>query len=197
MNFKQTGLNLVAVSIFSMLLALVSMSFLYYIRNGHMPMPEVWSRWGKSANVIGKELKNAAGIKNTAGDEQINANTSPEGQGMRQAATTNEGVRRCTIDGKTVYSDTLCLDNNPTTKKIKLNDSQGLAPARAAVANDDTGNNAANSNGAAGIAGTPSNQELKNKIMEQALGRPVAASSAVEQDLHLKSVNRAIDRSTR
>lgn len=187
---NQRGFSLVAVAIFSMLITSLGMGFLYYMRNGHLPMQEMWSRWGKSANVIGKELKNAAGMQNASGESGV----STEGQGLRQAATANEGVRRCILDGKTIYSDTLCLDNNPTTKKLKLNDSSGMEPPKAAIGRDE--GDIANQ-GNAGIAGSTANQELKKKIMEQALGISAAASNASEQDLHMKAIDRAVEKSTR
>ncbi|MFZ6873131.1 hypothetical protein ACO0LF_13835 [Undibacterium sp. Di27W] len=180
---KQRGLSLVMVSFVSMLVAALGMTFLYYVRYGHLPMPDLWARWGKSANVIGNDLKNAAGLP--VGNNQ--------GPGMREAATTSEGIRRCTIDGKTVYSDTLCLDNNPSTKKIKLADSKGVDPVKAAVLNDD-GNKA--TNGTTGTA-PQTDEEVKRKIMEQALGKGATASTAAENDLHMKATNRAIDRATR
>ncbi|MCH8620327.1 hypothetical protein [Undibacterium sp. TS12] len=186
MNYSnQRGVSLVGVAIFSMLVASLGMLFLYYMRNGHLPMQDMWARLGKSAAVVGNEVKNATGLPTG----------SSEGPGMREAATTREGVRRCSIDGKTVYSDTLCLDSNPSTKKVKLSDSAGMEPPRAAVANDNGGNGA--TTGAAGISGTASNEELKKKIMEQAMGKPVSASSAADEELRLKSMNRAIDKATR
>lgn len=187
MNYSnQRGVSLVGVAIFSMLVASLGMLFLYYMRNGHLPMQDMWARLGKSAAVVGNEVKNATGLPTG----------SSEGPGMREAATTSEGVRRCSIDGKTVYSDTLCLDSNPSTKKVKLNDSAGMEPPKAAAARDETADSTGNAAGS-GTAGTAANQELKKKIMEQAMGKPVSASVANEQDLHLKMMNRAIDKATR
>jgi hypothetical protein len=116
---RQRGLSLIWISVLFMLLGLVSMGFLYTIRYGHLPMQDVWSKWGKSANVIGNELKNVTGIQELSLPGQ---NSS----GVRQAATVESGVRRCTIDGKTVYSDTACLDSNPTSTNIELNDAKGF-----------------------------------------------------------------------
>lgn len=116
---RQRGLSMIWISALFMLLGLVSMGFLYTIRYGHLPMQEVWTKWGKSANVIGNELKNVTGVQELTLPGQNSG-------GVRQAATVESGVRRCTIDGKTVYSDTACLDSNPTSRKVKLNDTQGF-----------------------------------------------------------------------
>jgi hypothetical protein len=85
-------------------------------------MQDVWARWGKSAHVISSELKNASGISAIPGS----------GDGLRPAATVDAGIRQCTIQGKVVFSDTACTDNNPTTKNIKLHDNQGFAPPKVA-----------------------------------------------------------------
>lgn len=179
---KQTGISLVMVSVISMLVAALGMSFLYYMRNGHLPMQDLWARFGKDAAVIRNDVQDSTGLPTG----------SSEGPGMRQAATTSEGVRRCTIDGKTVYSDTLCLDTNPTTKKIKLNDSKGMEPPKTAVARDDAVNAAGSANPA-----SMTNEEMKKKVMEQALGKNAPASSVADDDLRLKAMNRAIDRATK
>jgi hypothetical protein len=60
---RQRGLSLIWISVLFMLLGLVAMVFLYTIRYGHLPMQDVWTKWGKSANVIGNELKNVTGIQ--------------------------------------------------------------------------------------------------------------------------------------
>ncbi len=148
----QNGISLIAVAIVSMLVALLSMGLLYYMRNGHLPMPEMWARWGKSANVISNELKNATGVQLPGGSNN-NSNSAP---GMRQAATVDEGVRRCTINGKTVYSDTLCTDTNPTTRQVKLHDARGMEAPK---------------NPASQASASETDEEvLKKKIMDQALG---------------------------
>lgn len=118
---RQRGsINLWAVSILMMLLTLAGLVFLYTLRYGHLPMQDVWARWGKSAHVISSELKNASGISAIPGS----------GDGLRPAATVNSGIRKCTIQGKVVFSDTACTDHNPSTKEIKLHDNQGFAPPK-------------------------------------------------------------------
>jgi len=178
---KQSGLSLIAVALISMLVAALGMGFLYFMRYGHLPMQDMWARFGKAAAVISNDVKETTGLPTG----------SNEGPGMRQAATTSEGVRRCTLDGKTVYSDTLCLDTNPSTKKIKLNDSKGMEPPKTTIAKEDGGKGAESV-----YPASMSNEEMKKKIMEQALGKSAPASSA-DEDLRLKAMNRAIDKATR
>ncbi|MBC3870645.1 hypothetical protein [Undibacterium oligocarboniphilum] len=116
---KQRGLSLIAISVIFMLLGLVAMGFLYTIRYGHLPMQDVWARWGKSANVIGSELKNASGVKD------LSLPVLPDDD-KRRIVTVESGARKCIVHGKTVYSDTECTDSNPTSKNVKLHDTQGF-----------------------------------------------------------------------
>ena len=132
----QRGISLIAVSIIFMLIGLVSMGALYTMRYGHLPMQEKLDQWGKSAGIIGKELKNVSGMSDvnsgSLNGSNTNANTGSNESGMRNAATVNSGVRRCTINGKTVYSDVECTDHNPTTRELKLHDAQGFVHAKPA-----------------------------------------------------------------
>ncbi|MBC3884228.1 hypothetical protein [Undibacterium griseum] len=116
---KQRGLSLIAISVIFMLLGLVAMGFLYTIRYGHLPMQDVWARWGKSAGVIGNELKNASGVKD------LSLPVLPDDD-KRRIVTVESGARKCIVHGKTVYSDTECADSNPTSKNVKLHDTQGF-----------------------------------------------------------------------
>ncbi len=124
-NQKQSGsMSLWTISFLMMLLTAVGLSVLYMARYGELPFPQARARWSKSANVISNELKNASGLESSdrsASGGVINAN-------IAQAVTIDSGVRRCTLKGKVIYSDTLCLDNNPTTQRIKLHDNKADAP---------------------------------------------------------------------
>ncbi|WP_428718452.1 hypothetical protein [Undibacterium curvum] len=126
---KQRGMSLVAVSVLFMILGLVAMGFLYTIRYGHLPMQEVWARWGKSANVIGKELKNASGIPDSFTPA---TGSAPGAENMPAPVTVESGVKRCVINGKTVYSDTDC-HNNATATTLKLQDTQGFQKPKPAA----------------------------------------------------------------
>lgn len=140
---KQCGaMSLWFVSIVMMLVTLAALAFLYFIRYGQLPMQDVWQRWGKSAGVITAELKQASGV--TA---EIGASGKP--------VTVDAGIRRCTIEGKVVFSDVECTDKNPSTRAVKLYDSKGGEPPKAA----------------ASASGSQAEAELdlKKQIMEKAL----------------------------
>ncbi|MFZ6771168.1 hypothetical protein ACO0LB_00495 [Undibacterium sp. SXout7W] len=157
---SQRGISLIAVSVIFMLIGLISMGALYTMRYGHLPMQDTLNKWGKSADVIGKELKNVSGITdNNAGNNTNanNANANASGSGMRNAATVSSGVKRCTINGKTVYSDIECTDHNPTTRELKLHDTQGFVqtkPAQEQAGSDST-----------------SEQEMRLKMLDKAINQ--------------------------
>lgn len=119
-NTQRGAMNLYFVSIVMMLVTLAALAFLYFIRYGQLPMQDVWRRWGKSATVITEELKQVSGVASEIG-------ASPK------AATVNAGIRRCTIQGKVIFSDVECTDDNPSTRAVKLYDSKGGEPPKSAV----------------------------------------------------------------
>ena len=124
---RQRGINLVWVSILSMCVAAAGMATLYTIRYGHLPFQETLSRWQSSGKVIGNELKKATNM----GDLHAPGLANEEGP---PPVTVQTGVRRCLIDGKTVISNTECTDQNPTTKLMKLHDTQGFVHPKPAQA---------------------------------------------------------------
>ncbi|MET3137247.1 hypothetical protein AAKU61_001601 [Undibacterium sp. GrIS 1.2] len=151
-NQKQSGsMSLWTISFLMMLLTAVGLSVLYMARYGELPFPQARARWSKSANVISTELKNASGMQSSVSSQDT---SSTPNANIQQAVTIDAGVRRCTVNGKTVYSDTLCLDNNPTTKTLKLHDNKSDAPKAPASAVD--------SNDLAG-------QDLREKILSKML----------------------------
>lgn len=152
----QKGLSLLAVAVLSMLVASAAMLALYTMRHGHLPMPEVWDRWGKSAKVISGELKKASGLT-TQTQESGQANSDQGGNGMPAPVTIGTGARRCTINGKVTYSDTECLDSNPTTKQIKLHETQGFTHPKPPASDTETGNDG--------------EQDLRMKALEKALDK--------------------------
>lgn len=106
-KFKQGGaINLYFVALLMMALSLAAMSFLYYMRYGHVPLQDVWQRWSKSADAV------------LSG----------------RAVTVDEGILRCTVKGKVVFSDVDCSESNPTTRAVKLVDNQGGGPPKASAA---------------------------------------------------------------
>ena len=119
-KFKQRGaINLILVAVLVMALTLAAMSFLYYMRYGHVPLQDVWQRWSKSADVVTKEL----------------SGLSKDGSLSGKAATVDTGIKRCTVNGKALFSDVECSDSNPTTRAVKLYDSKGGEPPKASAVN--------------------------------------------------------------
>ncbi|MEB0140441.1 MULTISPECIES: hypothetical protein [unclassified Undibacterium] len=147
---RQRGLNLFFVSVFFMLLAGGGMTFLYTIRYGHLPFQDSLARWGHSAGVIGNELKKASG----ADTLKISLPTA-DGGGMAAPVTLESGVRRCQIDGKTVFSDTACSAQNPTSRAVKLHDTQGFV--HPVVVSDTQADS--------------SDTDMSKKILDQAISR--------------------------
>jgi hypothetical protein len=136
MNFQnQKGaISLFMTSILMMLITVVAMLFLYMARYGHLPFPELRARWGHSANVISTELKNASGANvSGASTEKLPSQTT----NAQATVTIDSGVKRCTIQGKVVYSDTECQSNNATTRTIKLHDNRADAPKPVNGSNQD------------------------------------------------------------
>ena len=118
---KQSGaINLVLVSILMMALTLAALSLLYYMRYGHVPLQDVWQRWSKSGEVVGNELKNISGM-------------NEGGAHSGKTATVDAGIKRCTVNGKVLFSDVECSDNNQTTRAVKLYDSKGGEPPKASA----------------------------------------------------------------
>ncbi|MDO8651382.1 MAG: hypothetical protein Q7R66_04260 [Undibacterium sp.] len=141
-KFLQRGtVSPLAIAALMMLLTLLGLAFLYSIRYGHFPLQDVWSRWGKSATIITHELKKASGVQTDVRQmEQVGSAVQADA-GMRQAATVDSGIRRCSIHGKMVYSDIDCVDSNPSTRAVKLYDNKGFEapkiPVPVKVGNDD------------------------------------------------------------
>ncbi|MES2049601.1 MAG: hypothetical protein V4447_14465 [Pseudomonadota bacterium] len=104
---RQGGaINLAFVALLMMALSLAAFSLLYYMRYGHVPLQDVWQRWSKSADAV------------LSG----------------RAVTVDEGILRCTVKGKVVFSDVDCSESNPTTRTVKLVDNKGGEPPKASAA---------------------------------------------------------------
>lgn len=114
----EAGLSLIGTALFAMAVAALAMLAIFYFRYQSLPWQDNWGYWLKA-----QELKPAPG------------NTAPTvvapNQALRPAATVNQGIKRCQIDGKTVYSDTLC-DNQG--QNVKLHDNVVKATPTAAAA---------------------------------------------------------------
>lgn len=108
---RQAGISLVGTALFAMSVAALAMLGLFYFRYQSLPWHDNWGYWLK-----GTQAKPAA---STSASPTPAANSS-----LRQAATVKEGIKRCQIDGKTVYSDTLC---HAQSSSLQLHDN--VAPA--------------------------------------------------------------------
>ncbi|QJQ07231.1 hypothetical protein EJG51_016975 [Undibacterium piscinae] len=156
---QRGAVSLFGTAILMMLLTIAGMLFLYSVRYGHLPFQDAISRWGRSANVISNELKQASGITATAATAGRQPPAGAIGQGSAgtpAAATIDAGIRRCTIHGKIVYSDNECRDDNVTTRAVKLQDSRSDAPKPAPTATD--GNE-------------DTEQSLRMKMIDKAINR--------------------------
>nr|WP_315468893.1 hypothetical protein [uncultured Undibacterium sp.] len=109
---KQSGgISLLMTAVLMMGISLIGMSVLYYLRFSQWPMQESFNRWGQSLGVIQQEVKKGAGLVSNSAD----------------SSTLGEGLRKCKIKGKVVYSNVDCLDSNDTTRSLTLQDSRGFS----------------------------------------------------------------------
>jgi hypothetical protein len=154
---QRGAVSLFGTAILMMLLAIAGMLFLYTVRYGHLPFQDAMARWGRSANVISNELKQASGIASGSAAQASHPAAIGQGSaGTPAAATIDAGIRRCTIHGKIVYSDNECRDDNVTTRAVKLQDSRSDAPKPAPTATD--GNE-------------DTEQSLRMKMIDKAINR--------------------------
>ena len=101
---RQRGaLNLVWVAIFSAALAAAAMAALWSMRYDR--------------NLFAEGISAAA-------------RAAPARQAMDAVTAVKQGaggrLRKCVIDGKTVVSNTDCLDSNKTSKTIRIHDTRGI-----------------------------------------------------------------------
>jgi hypothetical protein len=109
---KQSGgISLLMTAVLMMGISLIGMSVLYYMRFSQWPMQASFNRWGQSLGVIQQEVKKGAGLVSNSAD----------------SSTLGEGLRKCKIKGKVVYSNVDCLDSNDTTRSLTLQDSRGFS----------------------------------------------------------------------
>jgi len=118
---RQRGaFNLVAVGILSALFAAAAMAALFSIR--------------AERNLFAEGLDKARQMAGDAPGAVV--------QSAKLLGASESKMRRCVIDGKKVMSNTECLDNNPTSKDIKLRDSRGFeAPKKPVTPPAEVGSN--------------------------------------------------------
>jgi hypothetical protein len=108
---RQHGaLNLVWVAVVSALLALAAMAALYSMRYERNLFAEALAKVTGSAPA--RQAIDAA-------QQAVAAAKPGDGAG-------NGALRKCVIDGRTVVSNTECLDSNKTSKGIKIVDTRGV-----------------------------------------------------------------------
>jgi type II secretory pathway pseudopilin PulG len=112
---RQRGaLNLVWVAIFSALVSVAAMAALWSMRY--------------ERNLFAEAVSAVAG--GAPARQAIDA-----ARGAAAAVDGGSGaMRKCVIDGKTVISNTECLDSNKTSKDIKIHDTRGFEAPRVPVA---------------------------------------------------------------
>jgi hypothetical protein len=107
---RQRGaLNLIWVAIFSALLAAAAMAALWSMKNERNLFAE-----GVSAVTGAAPARQAIDAARGAV------------AGVAGGQSGNGALRKCVIDGKTVVSNTDCLDSNKTSKAIKIHDTRGI-----------------------------------------------------------------------
>lgn len=113
-KYHQSGLSLIAVAIIMALLAVGTMAGLYAIRYNKNPVTELLGSKGVDQTL------------NQAGQTLDKAKSDLTGKPTAAAvAADNAAIRKCIIDGKTVFSNTDCPKSAP---KMKLHDTAGFAP---------------------------------------------------------------------
>lgn len=120
---RQQGLSLIGVAIFMAILTLAAMAALYWMRFERNPITDIMN--GTVQRPFGK-------LGKPAGPASPNAGLPPQAPPAPVALSTE--VRKCIINGKTVFSDTECPK---TASKLKLHDNTFAAPPKPVVAEDD------------------------------------------------------------
>jgi hypothetical protein len=102
MKRRQNGISLVAVALIMAGLAAVVMAALF-------SMKQERNLFAEGAD---KLLKKSGGAVLQ--------------QGVQAVQPAANALRRCVIDGKTVFSDTECAAGNPTTKTVTVHETRGI-----------------------------------------------------------------------
>lgn len=103
MRRRQNGISLIAVALIMAGLAAVVMAGLFSMK--------------KERNLFAEGADKL--LKKTGGDAMLQ-------QGAQAVQPAANALRRCLIDGKTVFSDTECAAANPTTKTVTVHATRGI-----------------------------------------------------------------------
>lgn len=120
----QRGISLIQVAIGSALLAALAMAALYGMRYERNPLIDAIDKI--SGRPLSQDVKPAArgraGVFGAAPVKLVPA---------APAAAAPAGVlRKCLINGKTVYSDVDCKDSNPTSRVVQVHETHGYEAPR-------------------------------------------------------------------
>lgn len=103
MRQRQNGISLIAVALIMAGLAAIVMAALFSMK--------------KERNLFAEGADKL--LKKTGGDVVLQ-------QGAQAVQPAASALRRCLIDGKTVFSDTECAASNPTTKTVSVHATRGI-----------------------------------------------------------------------
>lgn len=110
-RYQRGEVSLLWAAVLVGVVALVCMGALFSMRYERNFFAEAWARFTKSevGKAVQQTQKVAEGVTKPAGG--ISPSTD---------------IRKCTIDGKVVYSNIECDVKNATTRKVQLHDTQGI-----------------------------------------------------------------------
>jgi hypothetical protein len=106
MKQRQRGVSLIAVALIMAGLAAVVMAALFSMK--------------QERNLFAVGMDKV--LKQSGADKAMGQVEQATGTAPAAGAT----LRRCVIDGKTVFSDTECSDRNPTSKKVVVQETRGI-----------------------------------------------------------------------
>lgn len=130
----QKGLSLLWTAVFVGVLALAAMVALMSARYERNYFDEAWKRVTKT----------------DAGHAVQQVQQSAE----RAARPEGAAVRKCTVNGKVVYSNVECDNSDPTSRKVELHDTKGFEAPKVPPAPEAEGK-----------------QDMREKMIEQAVQR--------------------------
>jgi len=111
----QRGWSLFWTAVLAAVFAAAAMAALFSMRYDRNFFAEAWGKLSGGAAV--QQARSAV-------------DSAKQAAGVAPAAASG-GLRRCLIDGKTVFSDTGCADKNPSTRAVVLHDSHGIDAPKA------------------------------------------------------------------
>ncbi|WP_295995475.1 DUF4124 domain-containing protein [Rugamonas sp.] len=121
---SQRGINLIQVAIASAALAAIAMAALYGMRYERNPLIDAIDKL--SGRPLSQDIKPAGrGRAAAMPGPAVNAapvNVAPAGV-----------LRKCVIDGRTVYSDVDCKAGNPTSRVVEVHQTHGFEAPKVAA----------------------------------------------------------------